>query len=259
MTDGFAYCGETVRKHDPDRFLLSHFAPASCRPYLWALFAFNHEVAKTREVVTDTNLGLIRLQWWREAVGMIYDGKKPHEHQVVEPLAQAIHTYQLPREPFDSLIYAREFDVEDRLPASLEGMMNYADYTATPLLSLALQVAGEAAGQEDIRKVATAYALCGILRATPFHLSQRRCYLPQDMIPPVSELYEGQRTSDLAHAAQKTVTAAKDLLVGVQPRQPLLRRHAKLARMHLSAIAGNGYDLFRPAHVPFREIRLLLG
>ena len=51
-----SYCGETVRKHDPDRFLLSMFAPPESREALWALYAFNHEIAKTREVVTETQV-----------------------------------------------------------------------------------------------------------------------------------------------------------------------------------------------------------
>ena len=41
-----------VRRQDPDRFLTSLFAPAERREDLLALYAFNIEVAKTREVVT---------------------------------------------------------------------------------------------------------------------------------------------------------------------------------------------------------------
>ena len=48
-----------VQRHDPDRYLLSLFAPARHRAALWALYAFNHEIAKTREVVTETTMGLI--------------------------------------------------------------------------------------------------------------------------------------------------------------------------------------------------------
>ena len=72
MAKTLSYCGQVVRDQDRDRFLLSLFAPADRREALWALFAFNHEIAKTREVVTEMQLGLIRLQWWREQVTNIF-------------------------------------------------------------------------------------------------------------------------------------------------------------------------------------------
>ncbi len=83
----FSYCGELVRRHDPDRFLLTLFAPASMRESLFALYAFNYEIAKTRETVTETQLGLIRLQWWRDAISAIYDRGDVAAHHVLTPLA----------------------------------------------------------------------------------------------------------------------------------------------------------------------------
>ena len=79
------YCGNLVRQQDPDRFLLSLFVPAKVRPALWALYAFNYEIAKTREVVSETATGLIRLTWWREAIDEIYQGRPVRQHQVVQP------------------------------------------------------------------------------------------------------------------------------------------------------------------------------
>ena len=57
-----------VRRHDRDRFLTALFAPAERREDLLALYAFNYEIAKTREVVSEPVLGQIRLQWWRETI-----------------------------------------------------------------------------------------------------------------------------------------------------------------------------------------------
>jgi 15-cis-phytoene synthase len=57
-----------VRRHDPDRFLTSLFAPPEKRDALLTLYAFNHELARAREAVSEPPLALIRLQWWREVV-----------------------------------------------------------------------------------------------------------------------------------------------------------------------------------------------
>ncbi|MGD0108468.1 MAG: squalene/phytoene synthase family protein [Rhodopila sp.] len=57
-----------VRRHDPDRFLTALFAPPERRHALLTLYAFNHELARAREVASEPALALIRLQWWREVV-----------------------------------------------------------------------------------------------------------------------------------------------------------------------------------------------
>ena len=57
-----------VRRHDPDRFLTALFAPPERRDALLTLYAFNHELARAREAVSEAPLALIRLQWWREVV-----------------------------------------------------------------------------------------------------------------------------------------------------------------------------------------------
>jgi len=54
-----------VRRHDPDRFLTALFAPAGRQGALLTLYAFNHELARAREMVSEPPLALIRLQWWR--------------------------------------------------------------------------------------------------------------------------------------------------------------------------------------------------
>ena len=106
------YCGKLVKEQDPDRFLISLFMPADKRADLWALFALNYEIAKTREVVTDTTLGLIRLQWWKDAIKSICEGREPPQNEILPDLASAIQTYHLPYEAFEKLITAREFDLE---------------------------------------------------------------------------------------------------------------------------------------------------
>jgi len=261
-----SYCGEMVRKHDPDRFLLSLYEPAARREALFALYAFNHEIAKTREVVTETQLGLIRLQWWRDALAGYYERGDILKHQVLEPLCAAIQAHQLPREAFDNLIYAREFDLEDRLPASLEGMVKYAQYTNAPLIALSLRVLGQEAAQADLDAAAAIYGLTGLLRAVPAHLRQRRCYLPEDLIHrqemSVYDLYDGSGIGKLRPVVEAVADEAERHLVQLSAEAPKpLRRIAKFSRLYLAQIRRSGCDVFSPRlAVPplLRELRLML-
>src|SRR5215471_6644996 len=81
-----------VRRHDRDRFQTALFAPAARREALFALYAFNYEIARVRESVREPALGQIRLEWWRETIAAAYDGALPRRHPVAEALTEVIRT-----------------------------------------------------------------------------------------------------------------------------------------------------------------------
>lgn len=263
MPRTLSYCGELVRSHDADRFFLSLFAPAKVREDLWALFAFNHEIAKTREVVSETALGLARLQWWREAIGKIYSGEVV-EHEVLKVLASAIKKHDLPREEFDTLIYAREFDLEDVLPSNMDGFLHYADYTTTPLLKLAVKIAGGNPDYEPVQVVAVNYAIAGLLRAVPFHARQRRCYLPEDEMKAhgvtLRQLHDFLKPE--AGLRDVVKAAAGHFVNDVKTGNRFLRAVNGLSRVYMKQLKRAGFDPFdaRLAVPPyFKELRVYLS
>ncbi len=103
-----------VRRHDRDRFQTVLFAPAARREALFALYAFNYEIARVRESVTEPMLGQIRLQWWRENIAAAFEGGPARHHPVVEALTGSIRELPMTRDHFDRLINARETDLDDQ-------------------------------------------------------------------------------------------------------------------------------------------------
>ena len=87
MQDAFAHCEALVRAADRDRFLATLFAPAEHRGALFALYAFNIEIARVREVVREPLAGEIRLQWWDDALS----GRGRGEVEA-NPVAAALRT-----------------------------------------------------------------------------------------------------------------------------------------------------------------------
>ena len=65
---------------DNDRFLTALFAAAAEREALFALYAFNIEIAKTRETVSEPLIGQMRLQWWRDAIDEIFGDGPVRRH-----------------------------------------------------------------------------------------------------------------------------------------------------------------------------------
>jgi len=138
-----SYCADQVRRNDWDRFVCTLFAPAERRPALFALLAFNLEIARTRAVVSERLLGEIRLQWWRDALDALYRGDiAVLKHPVVEALKPAIETYALERTAFEAMIDARS-DELDRDPASdLIAIEAHARASEGNLIKLELSILG---------------------------------------------------------------------------------------------------------------------
>jgi NADH dehydrogenase [ubiquinone] 1 alpha subcomplex assembly factor 6 len=172
--DIFEYCARELKLYDPDRYFSALFAPPEQRRALVALYAFNLEIAKTRETVSEPMLGHIRLQWWREALEGIYAGK-PRQHAVVLALYDAVRQRDLSRDLLAEMIDGRERDLEEAPPASIKEIVSYVSATSGALIGLALEAVGQAG---DGRNAGIAYALTGLIRAIPFHAGQGRSWLP---------------------------------------------------------------------------------
>jgi 15-cis-phytoene synthase len=177
-----AACEEMVRRADPDRYLSALFAPEERRPLLFALYAFNHELARVGDAVREPMMGEIRLAWWREAVVEARDGR-PRAHDVVRGLAELFARVGPPIEPFEAMIDARQFDLGDEFFADMNSLAAYADATSGSLMRLASAVLLDGEKPGDIaHEAGVAYGLAGILRAIPFKASQQKLYLPVDRL-----------------------------------------------------------------------------
>jgi phytoene synthase len=183
MAQDISFCAALLRKHDADRYLTVLFAPAERREALFALYAFNLEIARVREAVREPMMGMIRLQWWRDALAEIGQGKI-RAHEVVRPLAQAIADHNLDLVLFERLIAARERDLDPEPPADLPSLVDYARSSAGLLTQLALDVLGKPAVEvrEAGQAAGIALSLTGLLRSVAFHAAQRRIYLPVDLM-----------------------------------------------------------------------------
>jgi phytoene/squalene synthetase len=196
-----SYCESLVRKQDYDRFIAALFAPEAVRADLFALYAFNHEIAKIAETVRNPVAGQIRLQWWRERIEEIYAGA-PAGTALLTALASAVARRVLDRSLFDHLIDAREFDLDPAPFADLPQLEAYADATSGNLMRLAARVLG--AGEtidESAREAGIAYAIAGLMRALPFHAARLHIAMPMDEMAGVGvapdQLLRGRMSAEI--------------------------------------------------------------
>lgn len=139
---------DRLRRVDEDRWLSSRFADAPERRAMIALYAFEYELARVHEVVSEEALGLIRFQWWRESLEGIEawkaGGPAPRRHDVTLALADTVAAWDLDVEALGRVIddYEAAFQDGKRVPE-----------VCVPLVSLVLEVL---AGRDEKQR-----ALCG--------------------------------------------------------------------------------------------------
>ena len=260
--DAIDYCAQYLRRHDPDLYLLSLFSQSSSLPSLWALYSFAHEIAKTREVVTETRLGLIRLQWWRDAIGAIYDQKAVPDHPVLRLLNKAVTEYKLPRDLLEGMIYAHEFDLEDQVPTTTEGLIHYADFTTTPLLRLAARIDGRAEDIDPLRATAIVFCLVRLLMNIPAHALQNRCYLPMDRLSLAGidpyDIYDGSAAKKI----KPVVMGLLDVLQEHAKKAGVFKEHKHLSLLYIKKIKNAQGDVFSKdvqSPIAFKELKIFIA
>lgn len=269
-----SYCGEQVRRHDNDRFICDMLAPPVEREGLFALHAFNLEVARIREQVREPMLGHIRLRWWSDTLEAIYASRAP-AHQVAGALGQTIARYRLDRALLDRIIDGRAFDMEDRAPASLADLLIYVDATSASLSLAGLQVlqADAEPARQAAREVGIAWALVGLVRAVPFHARARRIYLPADLNRAAGldayKLFDKGPTPGLTEVIEQVVGVAREHLGRARSLRPQVAAAAlpvllpaRLADSYLRRLQRAGFDPFDraiEAPNPWRVARAALG
>ena len=193
----------SVRAADPDRYFSALFAPSGARPYLFALYAFNHEVARVAETVREPLLGAIRLEGWRETAESAHGGA-PRNHDVARGLAALFQSVPLALADFETIIAARAFDSNAEQFADLAALENYLDATGGGVMRLAVKILG---GDPALaREPALAFGLTGLLRSLGFHNARHKLYMPLDLLSAVGltpemffELRHDPRVDAVAH------------------------------------------------------------
>jgi phytoene synthase len=255
------HCEQLVRDADKDRFLATLFAPAEHRPALLALYAFNCEIVRVRDIAREPMPGEIRLQWWREVVeGMRAD--EAQAHPVAAALLAVMQRYSLPPQAFADLIEAHTFDLYDDPMPGLPHAEAYAAKTAGALFSLTARILHRVDVAEALTQhCGMAYGLTGMLRQFPRHAARGQLYLPLDILQRYgaseSDIFTGQATPELRAALAEMrlhirghLTAANDLLATAPADALPAFLPIALVRPLLKQMEQGRYDPFTVIEVP---------
>jgi phytoene synthase len=228
---------DAVRSGDHDRYLAGLYAPAEKRDALFALYAFNAEIAGIRDRIREALPGEVRLQWWRDVIAA--GGDAGAGHPVAEALNETISSYELPKAAFENMLEARIFDLYDDPMPSRTDLEGYCGETAAALIQLAAMVLDplEAPRFAELAgRAGCAQSITGLLLLLPLHRRRGQCFVPADILSAAGSSPEEFVAGDGGPGAGRAIAAM-----------------IALAREHLAAFEQGASDLpasLRPAFLP---------
>ena len=247
-----------VRTQDRDRYFATLFAPEPARAALFVLYAFNVEIARIREVVSDPLPGEVRQQWWRDVLN---GATTELSHPLARALMPMIEQYRLPRKALLDLIEARSFDLYDDPMPSWNDLTGYCGETSSALFRLAsliLADGSEPGSAEACGHAGVAYALTGLLRALPWHSRRGQVYIPEEVLRPFNlgrpDLTQGRDSPELRSALALVRARARQHLEKAKALIPSVSRAAESAFRPLALIEPYLKQMERAGYRPFETI-----
>ncbi|MGA7805927.1 phytoene/squalene synthase family protein [Bradyrhizobium sp.] len=278
--DAAAFCADLVRSHDFPRYASTLFVSAEQRRALLALYAFNVEISRVRDQVSQPLPGEIRLQWWTDMLaGDDFAGQNLSDQDlsdqdladrddggdqggvqgnpVASELRLAVRDFRLPVEPLSRLIEEHQFDLYNDPMPTLAALEGYVTDTSSALLALAARIAAPPSEEAEhlARHAGLAQGFAQVLASLPRDASRRQLFLPQQLLESqgsaIEEVFAGKQTPRLRAAidqmigeAMRHLDAAFDLLATVPAEVRPVFLPLALVRRELARMTRADADLF---------------
>jgi phytoene synthase len=256
--DSAGFCADLVRTHDFGRYAATLFLPAVQRRALLSLYAFNVEISRVREQVSQPLPGEMRLQWWTDMLqGAGHGGVEGNP--VAAELLLTVQQFRLPIEPLLRLIEEHQFDLYNDPMPSMAALEGYVTDTSSALLLLGARTAGlpSEAIEHLARHAGLAQGMAQVIAALPLDAARRQLFLPLQLLEQhgsrIEEVFSGKQTPNIRAAidqvigeARNHVATAFDLLAHVPPQVRPIFLPLALARRDLERMSRVDVDPFVP-------------
>lgn len=269
-TNPFQYCKDLVRKHDYEGYLISHFYPNEARGGYFALKAFYVELAMVQDHVSNQTIGKMRMQFWRDAVKGINEGKPPR-HPIALALHEASQHANLPSYHLKRIVDARDAELNTPTHLTAETLTAHAESTSSSMLYLLLSLLSLPSStlSHAASHIGIAQTFTTLLRALPFHASNKRMVIPAEITAKHGVKQEdvfryGPQADGIEDAVFEFATLANDHLLtardmlkdgGLESKVPARAMPVFLAGVPLANFLGRLEQSNFNAFVPNLQVR----
>ncbi|MBL4598014.1 MAG: squalene/phytoene synthase family protein [Rhizobiaceae bacterium] len=178
------FCLNQLRELNYDRYLACLYLPENIRGLAIALNAFDAEIQKISNAISEPMTGEIRIQWWRDTLAAGISGTPTH-NPLADYLLWEMDAHKLPLLPLDAYLQARIFDLyHDPMPdlGTLEGYCGETASVVFQLLTMAASLEQNTQMADICGHAGMVAGLTVILNSLPRHTAQNRLYLPKELL-----------------------------------------------------------------------------
>lgn len=248
--EAFQHCMKLVKARDYSNYVGALLHPTTLQPEIFALLAFNVEVAVVRDQIKRNSgvTGIYRLQFWKDTVEAIY--LNPNAPLPRQPVATALASYVKLKDAklLIDLITSRQHTLGDRPYTALSDICDYGRNTTGALLKLIMNVllrkfyCADTARKDDeclmkcyeaAENMGAAVGIVTILRSVAPLLSRGILLLPVDLMTTYNvkvgrkSLFDGEITfllRDMANEAKVRLLNSRKLkdVIPKELRMPLM-------------------------------------
>ena len=247
--DSAGFCADLVRTHDFVRYASTLFMPATQRRALLSIYAFNVEISRVREQVSQPLPGEMRLQWWTDMLaGAGHGGVEGNP--VAAELLLVIRDYRLPVDLLSCLVDEHQFDLYNDPMPSMAALEGYLNDTSSALFSLGARVVSRPSEAIDhlARHAGLAQGMVQVIATLPWDAARRQLFVPLQLLEShgsgMEEAFSGKQTPN--------ARAAIDQLTGEA------RAHLKTAFELLADVPPEARPVFLPLALVRRDLKRML-
>ena len=253
LQTAYRFCARLARSHYENFTVASWLMPAAMRKHMYAIYAY----ARMADDFADEDHDPRKLDEWERQLNLAYAGSPGHP--VFVALADTVHRFDIPREPFADLLVAFRSDLQFNGFETIEDLLGYARYSANPVGRLVLYLFGyrDPERQHLSDQICSGLQLANFWQDVAIDLQKGRIYLPRRDLAQfgvsADDLAAGAVDGKLIALIRHEVAGARTMLVagarlsrlvdGRLRRDILMFAGGGLAI--LRAIEGAGFDVFR--------------
>jgi phytoene/squalene synthetase len=171
---------QDLKRKDYDTYLALTYAPKKLRGKLYALFNLHQEIMEIPLEISEAMVGQIKLQWWRDVIGEIMEGKPPRPHPVLQGLKDSEVDYQ----QLLKVIDAYQKVVEGEKPMTFEQLAQHVNETYCVIFEQAAKIVGG----EYNKNLATAFAYVQLAKKLKQNSAQNQDALINQFTSKASEI-----------------------------------------------------------------------
>lgn len=213
------YCLEDVKESDRDMYLCILHSPKEHHKQLFAARAFGVELGRLMQNNTDTNIGTMKLQWWRSALNDMYSGSPP-PHPMARGLARYMGSTGLGKKRFADMIEARQKMLRMKQPIDMTDLEDYVEDTVSSHIYVNLDILGvskQKAVDHAASHIGKAIGLCNVIRTASFYASKRRIFFPAALMAQHNvsseQVFRGETSPGLTDAVFEVASVAHSHLL----------------------------------------------